>query len=331
MNPSKRDRALFWIALGFLSSTMAEVISSSHPQGVFDLWGVLAIFPLYSLHILVLSGFLFRFGLNWQRLFLFGTLFGMYEGYITKVFWNPVWSAELEFLGVYWLQFFSLVLFWHPFFAFILPLLIAETLFTNSNFVLNTLKDMPLLGRIKRRVIFIFPLIFGLYQSSNTPAGTSLFFGILNLAAITFFYRIYRSQRRQYSLPELLPRGKELRILLSVLVLFYAFWTFAFNFEAIGGLIFPILVWSFYLLFFILILWNRKMTKIRHEEKPGISIFYANFMVYLASAIIFPALKPAAISIAFLLVGTAYGISLLISLLFHCSFQEKQHFVDGDG
>lgn len=149
---------LLWFTLGFFSSSMAEVLSSSHPQGIFDLWGIMVIFPLYTLHILVLSGILFKIGINWQRLFLFGCVFGMYEGYITKVFWDPFWGPEeIEVLGVYWFQFSTLVFFWHAFFAFILPLLVVERFFTSSSFVLDSVKKFPLLNKLSRRTAVLPP------------------------------------------------------------------------------------------------------------------------------------------------------------------------------
>ena len=306
-------RFLVWFALGFLSSSMAEVISSSHPQGIFDVWGISVIFPLYTLHTLVLAGILFRIGVNWQRLFLFGCIFGMYEAYITKVFWNPFWGPkEFEFVGVYWFQLSVLAFFWHPFFAFILPLLIVERFFTTSSTILKSIKGFPLLKRFSR-VVVVFPAIFGLIQSSNTPASTSAVFGAANLLIMTALIVLLRDKKLR--MEEIIPSGKELKILVALLVLFYAVTTFTIRFEAIGSLISQLVIIGLYLLFIVLIVKNRELTGAEERvEKEKFTKFYLYFAIYIFSAVVGVAL-PHAVGMLIILAGTAYGIFTFLLIL----------------
>src|SRR5512138_349608 len=134
--PSRRVRMLFWLILGALSTFFAEVVCGSAPFALVDGGGLLLVLPLYGLHTLVLGTLVLgRPGrVSFGALFLAGVLFGLYEGYITKVLWNPPWDAEAFRLGgVAVLSTLMLALFWHPFMAFIVPLFAGECLLTGSS------------------------------------------------------------------------------------------------------------------------------------------------------------------------------------------------------
>ena len=84
-----KAKYLFWLIMGALSTVLAEVVAGSSPFPFFDAWGILVVFPLYTLHILVLSYIVFRKCVpTLKNLFLAGALFGLYEAYITKVLWT---------------------------------------------------------------------------------------------------------------------------------------------------------------------------------------------------------------------------------------------------
>lgn len=62
----------------------------------FEALGILAIMPLYTLHILVLSYVVFNIGRpRFYTLLSAGIIFGMYEAYITKVLWSPPGETPL--------------------------------------------------------------------------------------------------------------------------------------------------------------------------------------------------------------------------------------------
>ena len=107
----------------------AEVVSGSDMYPFFNVVSYLLVLPLYTLHTLVLLYIVFNYGRGEMYvLFPAGAIFGLYEAYITKVLWNPTWSeAEFKIVGVAVIEAMVLVLFWHAFLAFILPLFLAET------------------------------------------------------------------------------------------------------------------------------------------------------------------------------------------------------------
>jgi hypothetical protein len=140
-----------WLIHGTLSVLFAEVAGGSAPFPFFDAWGLYAVLPLYTLHIVFLSFVVLRPGrrVPFTALFSAGAVFGLYEAYITKVIWDPTWGEkELAIGGVYLAQTAILVLYWHPFMAFLAPLLAGELLLTSSTEVLDALPAF--LGRALR-------------------------------------------------------------------------------------------------------------------------------------------------------------------------------------
>lgn len=84
--PSRGQRLLFCIILGCLSCFFAEVVSGSYPYPFTTPWGLLSVFPLYTLHTLVLASLVYRRGRpRFSTLYQAGCVFGMYEAYVTKV------------------------------------------------------------------------------------------------------------------------------------------------------------------------------------------------------------------------------------------------------
>jgi hypothetical protein len=55
--------------------------------------GIIGVFPLYTLHTLVLGWVIFqRKRVTLNSMFLAGMIFGLYESCITKVLWVPTWG-----------------------------------------------------------------------------------------------------------------------------------------------------------------------------------------------------------------------------------------------
>jgi hypothetical protein len=110
-----------------------EVFAGSSPLWFISPWAILVTFPLYLVHLL----FFLNVALRTKRtsighLYLFGVFIGLYESWITKVLWagypgttGPIMGTVL---GIAALEFSVLVFFWHPVFAFVLPILTFEAL-----------------------------------------------------------------------------------------------------------------------------------------------------------------------------------------------------------
>lgn len=91
-------------------------------------WGIGVVFPLYATHALIYFNIAIRARrAGWKGLYALGAMFGLYEGWVTRVLW---FGYEVEqgpvlgtWLNVAWFEVFALVLFWHPVMAFVLPIL----------------------------------------------------------------------------------------------------------------------------------------------------------------------------------------------------------------
>lgn len=208
----------FGLLLGMFSTLFAEVLAGSDPFPLFHAWGLAVVWPLYLLHMLVLAGLLFQLGRPcWPALYLVGVVFGLYEAYLTKQLWAPDWGDALFSVGgVAVIETIVLAMFWHPLFAFILPLLVAETALTDSRHVLTALPGGVRWLLVPGRAHIALPLVAvlgGLIHSGNSPGWApglaSLLANALLAIGAAVLWRLTCHGHR-YILEELLPRGREL-------------------------------------------------------------------------------------------------------------------------
>jgi len=252
----------FWLILGSLSVFFAEVASGSAPFPFYDPWGLYAVLPLYTLHILVLSFAVVRPGRRARltALFCAGAVFGLYEAYITKVIWDPTWGERgLAVGGVFLAQTAMLVLYWHPFMAFIVPLIAAELLATSSA---ETLEALPPFVHRTLRCPWIFAIaavaavLVGAGKAVNSPAPLHAVASVLSSAAvpgllIVAWLRLPGGRRRgAFALRELLPDGREALVLGLLLAGFYVVTGLSIRPASMPGAVVPHLtVWALYALF----------------------------------------------------------------------------------
>lgn len=291
--PSLKMKVLFWAILGCFSVFFAEVVSGSDFFPFFTPWGWLVTFPLYALHILVLAHVVFTYGKpRFLTLFAAGAIFGMYEAYMTKVMWSPPWGPPIfPLAGIAPVEMMTLALLWHPLFAFIIPLLSAESALAKSREVFN---GLPFI--VKRILAFRFAphaaiLLFALGVAavhSSAPAEwpLSLASALLNCAFILFLVFLWKNVANGsgYELRQLLPNRGEFKILLALLLLLYLILGFALRPEAIPGLGPQMLVWAVYLLLFAaLFLSMRKSVRVGVAEnvQPNIRFSWI-FLVIMA-------------------------------------------------
>lgn len=220
----------------------------------WSVWGMLVVLPLYLLHSVFLAAIVFRFGRpNFWTLYAGGTLYGMYEAYITKVLWVS-FRPEGPFLQVGGIALFEsilLVLFLHPLLAFVVPMLFTELLCTNSSEIVDGLprRVKEMVRKHPKRWIGFLMGMLGFMQFVNSPsvtlsfasaAGNSLILGLVLLG-----WR--RSGGNRYSLRALLPGPKGTRNFGIALLVWYVFWGFAIRPEAIPPIV-PgqLTIWLFY-------------------------------------------------------------------------------------
>jgi hypothetical protein len=189
--PVRLPTKLFaWLILGTLSVFFAEIASGSSPFAFFDAWGLYAVLPLYTLHIVFLAFAAVRPGRRVRLTVLFcaGAVFGLYEAYITKVIWDPTWGDRgLAIGGVYLSQTAMLVLYWHPFMAFLVPLLAGELLLCSSTEILDAL-PRPLRHGLRTPWIFAAAVLtaafIGVSKAVNSPTPGHAVLSVLAGAAV---------------------------------------------------------------------------------------------------------------------------------------------------
>jgi uncharacterized membrane protein YbaN (DUF454 family) len=321
--PERKLKYFSWLILGSLSVFFAEVVSGSDMFPYFTPWGVLMVMPLYTLHILVLSYIVFNYGRpRFYTLFLAGTIFGMYEAYITKVLWDPTWGdALVKVGGVALVESIVLVLWWHPVMAFVVPLFVFEHLLLNSRETsmglphrLKNLHDSP-------RTLPGFALLCGLIQGGNSPSPAhSLLSGISTTAFLILLIYIWRrrTEGAGYAFRDLLPTSREFKVLLTLLIIFYIVTGANLRPEALPGPGPQLVIWLVYGALFILLRQSlRRSRKVTLEKSPRPEASLKKY-IYLAFAFTFASVVSTALGIGAPVMvlnwfgGGLFGIWLLL-------------------
>jgi len=116
----------WYLLLSVAGVFTAEVMSWSSPNVLLNPLNFALTFPVYSIHYVVLwnVAWLLR-RRDWRMLYVLGCFAGLYETWITKVFWNPPWSSS-GFLGVAWVEVLWIGFTWHAFMSFLVPIRLCE-------------------------------------------------------------------------------------------------------------------------------------------------------------------------------------------------------------
>jgi hypothetical protein len=214
----KKHQYLFWIILAAFSTFFAEVFSGSDMFPFFNAWGILVVVPLYGLHIILLASLVYRADKpRFSSLIYAGMIFGLYEAYLTKVLWAPPWGDPLIIAGFAPVETIVLVFWWHAWFSFIIPLLVAEKLLTGST---DLARSFP--GKIGNFLNSWWGLAAvmtfgGLFQSINSPdVGASLLSGISTTTVLVALVLVWKriTKNKTYTMAALLPDRKQFKWLL---------------------------------------------------------------------------------------------------------------------
>lgn len=220
------------ILVGLLSMFFAEVFSGSSQMWFLNPWALMMTFPLYLFHLLFyLNLALLTRRTSIPQLYLWGTLFALYEGPITKVLWDgygdaaPVWGTVA---GVGALEFPTLVFFWHPLLSFVLPILVFQLFAFDANRASSSFfqSNTPWLQRSKRTLFFFsgVALLGSLLLSYNSQFDSSvtLVTGIGSIALIVVAKKL---ASKGLSLQTLrLGRGGFIAVILYLVALYVVLW-----------------------------------------------------------------------------------------------------------
>jgi hypothetical protein len=237
----------------------AEVFSGSSQAWFINPAALFLPFPLYMAHVLFFLWIALRLKkASLPQLYLFGTLFGLYESWITKVLWAGYQGAAGPGAGTVFgigvIEFPVLVFFWHPIMSFIMPVLAYEIL---TGRAISTHKKILEKSRKKTAAITLFLLLAGTFIANGNrfdilSANLSL---IGTLLIVTGLY--YLSRKKDLKVFEFGKLG--FGILTVYLILLYAVTFFLLLPERIPTGIVPyIAILAFYAIPISLIIKSRK-------------------------------------------------------------------------
>ena len=289
--PSRSTKVFFWFIMGSLSVFFAEVISGSEIFPFTKLSGRVLIFPLYALHTLVLWTAVFRYGRGWlYALFPAGALFGLYEAYITKVLWSPTWGGLPFYVGgVAVVETALLVLFWHSFMAFIVPLFLAETLLTSSRemFVYAPSWAKRILTSSRSQTFgYALALCSGLFSSQGAPTALhALASGVISSVLLwAMVSRWLHMGGNGHSFRSLLPGPRGSRVLVALLLLDYLALGAILRPEELPGVEAQATIWALYLIFGLLLYMGVKRSRAieASDESYEMSLSARRWLIFSA-------------------------------------------------
>lgn len=249
------QRWLFWLLLGAFSVFFAEVFATSDPYVFFHIFGIVGVLGHYAMHLLVLAPLVIRPGrqVSFGAVYLAGVIFGLYEAYMTKVLWMPPWNAEaVRIGGVAVFPVIMLVLFWHPFYAFMAPLFVAEGLVLGSGRLFASLPERA--QRIFRKPWFVpaFAVWVGLNHGANIGGPVQALASSLGTSSVVWLLIVlwHRAARgRRYDLAAMLPRRGWWWACLVLLLGYYLVFGFTILPENLPELGAQAIIWGMYLVF----------------------------------------------------------------------------------
>ncbi len=264
--PSLRSKLFFWFILSAFSVFFAEVVSGSSPLPFFnpfnpaDIWGWIALMPLYGLHTIVLASVVFSGGKpRFYALFLAGAIFGLYEAYITKVLWHPGWGAVWTVGGVAVVELVVIAFFWHPFMSFIIPLTAGETVLTGSREIVDGMPAWMRRWLTSRNIVTVFILFAvwaGLTHGGTAPSMLQTFLSCLISAGFLLgLVHVWkkRTGAKSYSMRSLLPTRTQLAALMVPLLAIYIVFGAGILPQRIPGLFSQAVIWAIYGILFTLL------------------------------------------------------------------------------
>ena len=305
-----REKFLFWIMAGIISTFFAEVVSGSTPYPFFTLAGWLIVFPVYALHTIVLATIVLKYGKpTLYTLYPAGMIFGMYETYITKVVWGGAdWgSSGPTIFGIYLIPFFLVVLFWHPFMSFIIPLTISESSLTKSRTMLSYLPNriISLFTNQKKakRWLIYGAVLFGLMGMFNLDTFTCLLSSLSSGFFVLLSILLWRKYIKIRRIKDYLPGKLGFSIALVLLLSYYLFSTFTFKPEFLPPASVQAFTFMIYLCLFLLF-WNN--LKVSSKERREFFKFPTKISIKFAIILL----------IIFTLTTTLESLSVVKFLLF---------------
>ncbi len=288
----KSLKYLLLLLLSLTSVFFAEVIAGSYKYPLYEIWGIFVVIPLYGLHTIVLLYVIKKTLGNrkvmFASLYFAGTIFGLYEAYLTKVLWVGLSPDSLIVFHIAIIDFLVLVFFWHPLMSFIIPSLVFEGFMTKDNYLYEGLPEIVKKGLKNKKIRIPFLLLIGLAFSLNGISPINVLkSGFANAIPILLFYYFLRKKdvHLKYSLKEILPNKNEFIIFNILLFLMYIIMGNMIQRDVLT-LINQIIIWVIYLLLAMLFYQKLKNNKLAEEYLVGEAVLNFNEMIIATILII---------------------------------------------
>jgi len=293
----KGSNVLAIVLFGFLSMIISQAFAGTSPLWFLGASDWFMVLPLYWAHALLLLNLALRYErTSLTQLYLWGLIFGLFEGWITKVIWAgyvgqvPIFGT---FLGFAVGEFMVIALFWHAFFSFIVPIMVYQIIVQGTNRgdagTIHT-SHLKIISRSTRSKILlgIFTVISSILIAGNPYMNT---LAIMVAAGINFVYIFVLSwivtswNKKTLTLESLRLGERGLSITIIYLIAIYAFSFFANMPERIPGIGTILLTIAFYIIVIALIFVSPRDTRKTIELPSGIinfgQITWAMVMIFM--------------------------------------------------
>lgn len=270
------------ILFGILTMIFAEVFFGSSPLWFLGIGGWLVTLPLYGAHALLFLNLAMRYErTSLTQLYLWGVVFGLFDGWITKVIWAGYMGSAPQFgtfLGFAIGEFIVRVLFWHPLFSFTIPILVFQIICQRTNKGeagnLHT-SHLKVISKSKRNYLLLGIIIVTgslLMMIGLSADGFSIMVaGSINLAYFLLLTWIVTSwNRKTLDLESLRLGNVSLSITAIYLIALYVFTFFTFLPERIPSLGTILLTIAFYIIVITLIFLTPRDNRKTIELPAGI-------------------------------------------------------------
>ncbi len=326
------------ILIGCLSMFMAEVFAGSSQMWFIDIWSLLVTFWLYLGHLLLFLNLAMRKKrTSIPQLYLWGVLFALYESWVTKVLWAGYPGSEGPAIalvgGIAILEFSTLVFFWHPILAFIMPILVYESFALSNESPLPLEKKifishLPYLKKGKKKFLYfyLFLILTGATILSFNTGYNVVVAAIAIIGSIGLIYLFYKLSNKKnpnsFSIYSLRLGKKGLIIVFIYIGLLYLITFFVLLPERIPTSIVPFLVIiGFYAFIGIMLRISKPTDETRFEELDETEIYNSKFFfklygILLILTIVFCLIPPIAIIFTIIIFIGIFLIAPIFFILF---------------
>ena len=309
-----KSRLILILLIGLLSMFIPEVFAgSSGPIWFLNPVGLILAFPLYLFHSMLFINLAVRTNkTSIPQLYLWGVIFGLYESWITKVLWYGFPGSEGPIFGYYRgiaiLEFSILVLFWHPVFAFVIPVLVYESFTDLKDSSINIenkifMSHLQYLTSTKRNLfVYIFLTVVGA-SFLTINSGYNIFtvvISIIGSIALTYLlFKLGRKKNHSISIYSLKLGKKGFSLVIIYIVLLYIITFFILLPEKLPTSAQPYLVIIGFYIFIELMLHLSKPTIEKNVERIIDEVevippefFFKLFGLFLILSILFCLIPP---------------------------------------